>query len=198
MLNMPELTPQHPNDETVEQYCMRQMSGAELEHFRLHMLLCLRCQYRVCERTNTCPASAACELCRPRPQRGRSAFMRNVFVSHGGPSFAHVRAVRDFLDALDFVPVIVQQLLSSAVSVEVANQSKYRARGRHASDDSMYLKEAGVRFPSNFAEKVWIEFTGTCSGCIHSAHYRVASVRALTEHAVSMMAKTGALHWLSA
>jgi hypothetical protein len=50
MLNMSELIgPHHPDDEAVEQYCMGRLSGTELEHFKLHVLLCLVCHYRIDE-----------------------------------------------------------------------------------------------------------------------------------------------------
>ena len=89
----------------------------------MHKHLCLICQYRVCEWTNTrwsCAVQAT--RCAPvvqaaPPSEDDPPFMRNVFLSHGGPSFIHVRAVRDLLDALDFVPVIAQELRSFGLSV---------------------------------------------------------------------------------
>jgi predicted nucleotide-binding protein len=40
-----------------------------------------------------------------------------VFISHGGPSFSHVCAVRDLLNELGLMAVIVQQLPSFGLSV---------------------------------------------------------------------------------
>jgi predicted nucleotide-binding protein len=199
MLNMSELIGRHhPVDETVEQFCMERMSGTALNDFESHLLPCLRCQYRVAEMDQYVLAmrGACAELCpshaQSRANPGRSAFMRNVFISHGGPSFSHVHAVRDLLNALGLVPVIVQQLPSVGQSVHgkvqgwmricrsaivlataddesVAGDSRIRPNIEHEigmlqtiptiQNRIVYLKEPSVRFPSNYAEKVWIEFS---------------------------------------
>jgi len=118
--------------------------------------------------------------------------MRNVFITHGGPSFFHVSAVGDLLNEFGFVPVIVQELPSFGLSVNekvrswmricpsaivlatADSQSAYkksRTRQNIVHEIGMlqamptiqnrivYLKEPGVQFSSNIAEKVWIEFT---------------------------------------
>jgi predicted nucleotide-binding protein len=181
MLNMSEPGGQHPSNQTVEGYCMKRLSGAEPEHFKLHMLLCLVCQYRVTQAT---PLS-----------EGGPPFMRNVFLSHGGPSFVHVRAVSDLLNALDLVPVIAQELPSFGLSVhekvqgwmricrsaivlatadEQLDNENSRTRPNIEHEIGMlqtssaiqnrvvYLKEPSVHFPSNYAEKVWIPFNRAC------------------------------------
>jgi hypothetical protein len=61
------------------------------------------------------------------PSEDDPPFMRNVFLSHGGPSFVHVRAVRDLLNALDFVPVIAQELPSFGLSVHEKVQGWMRS-----------------------------------------------------------------------
>jgi predicted nucleotide-binding protein len=188
----------HPDDETIEQYCMGRMSGTALEHFALHMFQCLICHYRIDEadRYVLGMRGASAALCSSHAgratNRGRSAFTKNVFISHGGPSFSHVRAVRDLLNALDFVPVIAQELPSFGLSVHekvqgwmricrsaivlataddksAAGNSRTRPNVEHEigmlqasptiQDRIVYLKEPRVQFPSNFAEKVWIEFS---------------------------------------
>jgi hypothetical protein len=123
MLNMSELIgPHHPDDEAVEQYCMGRLSGTELEHFKLHVLLCLVCHYRIDEVQGVLASRGeSAELCSsyagPATNRGRSVFTKNVFISHGGPSFSHVCAVRDLLNELGLMAVIVQQLPSFGLSV---------------------------------------------------------------------------------
>lgn len=181
MLNMSEPSGQHANNQTVEGYCMKRLSGAELEHFRLHMLLCLVCQFRV---EQTTPSSEDDE-----------PFKRNVFLSHGGPAFVHVRAVSGLLNALGFVPVIAQELPSFGLSVHEKVQGWMRicrsAIVLATADDQpgsghprtwpnieheigmlqtspsiqnrvVYLKEPSVHFPSNYAENVWIPFNRAC------------------------------------
>jgi hypothetical protein len=123
MLNMSELIDPHPDDEIVEQFCMDRMSGTALEHFETHLLLCLKCQYRVDEadRCILTIRNASAELCSSSmvfaANRGRSAFEKNVFISHGGPSFSHVCTVRELLNELGLMPVIVQELPSFGLSV---------------------------------------------------------------------------------
>jgi predicted nucleotide-binding protein len=198
MLNMSELIgPHHPDDEAVEQYCMGRLSGTELEHFKLHVLLCLVCHYRIDEVQGVLASRGeSAELCSsyagPATNRGRSVFTKNVFISHGGPSFSHVCAVRDLLNELGLMAVIVQQLPSFGLSVHekvrrwmricrsaivlataddksVVGEPRTRPNIEHEigmlqtiptiQNRIVYLKEPSVRFPSNYAEKVWIEFS---------------------------------------
>ena len=115
-----------------------------------------------------------------------------LFVSHGGPTTAHLYLVRDFLSALGLGPVIVRDMPNLNLSVnekvwhymglctgaialatveDETTAHEQRARPNVENEIGMlqtalnigsriiYLKEPGVTFASNYAEKVWIGFT---------------------------------------
>jgi hypothetical protein len=130
--------------------------------------------------------------------------MRNVFITHGGPSFFHVSAVGDLLNESGFVPVIVQELPSFGLSVNekvrswmricpsaivlatADSQSAYkksRTRQNIVHEIGMlqamptiqnrivYLKEPGVQFSSNIAER--------CGSSLLRNVFRMYSFRSL-------------------
>ena len=115
----------------------------------------------------------------------------NIFISHGGPTRAHVDGVRDLLDAVGLYPVIVQDLPNLNLSINekvrfyvalsvaavvlatvedetVSRESRARPNvenevgmlqaASNIGNRIVYLKEDGVKFASNYQEKVWIRF----------------------------------------
>src|SRR5579862_1429350 len=187
----------HPSNESIENYCMGRMAGRSLDSLEEHVFQCHVCQVRLTETDNFVLAmrGAGAKMraiqAKSPIDKARSAFNRNVFVSHGGPAFCHVQAISELLSTLGFESIVVQQqpalgssvydkvtrwmrICRSAIVLATADDgsaagSRTRPNVEHEigmlqtmptiRNRIVYLKEPGVQFPSNFAEKVWIDFT---------------------------------------
>src|ERR1017187_7832692 len=109
------ITSGHPEDDIVEQYAMNRLAAENLAAFEEHLLVCHWCQIRETEFDDFIPRLGAGvrSLQLNKPGLLRRPLMKNVFISHGGPSITHVRAVGDLLSVLGLTPV---------VSIDMPNQ----------------------------------------------------------------------------
>jgi len=109
----------HPEDEIVEQYAMNRLAPERLADFEEHLLVCQSCQSRLTEVDDLLALTRAASESPQfyKPGLLRRPLMKNIFISHGGPSTAHVKAVRDLLDALGFTPVVAIHMPNLGLSI---------------------------------------------------------------------------------
>ena len=113
------ITWSHPEDEIVEQYVMNRLTGNNLAILEEHLLACQSCQIRVVEVYDiiTMTRAAGRSLQRDRSGLLCGPFIKNVFISHGGPAITHVRAVGNLLDALGLTPVVAIDMPNLGLSI---------------------------------------------------------------------------------
>lgn len=114
------ITSGHPEDDIVEQYAMNRLAAENLAAFEEHLLVCHWCQIRVTEFDDFIPRLGAGvrSLQLNKPGLLRRPLMKNVFISHGGPSITHVRAVGDLLSALGLTPVVSIDMPNLGLSLQ--------------------------------------------------------------------------------
>ncbi len=96
----------HLEDDVLEQYALNRLVGANLDTVDDHLLVCQACQIRVAEFDEYVAATRPALRSLRVKKAGLPPFLRNVFISHGGPSITHVEAVCELLEVLDLTPVV--------------------------------------------------------------------------------------------
>lgn len=99
---------------------MNRLDAEDLAAFEEHLMVCHWCQIRVTEFDDFRPllGFAVRSLPPNKPGLLRRPLMKNVFISHGGPSIRHVRAVGDLLTALGLTPVVSIDMPNLGLSVQ--------------------------------------------------------------------------------